>query len=70
METRKQQLLVVQNKAVLRIQIRMFLGLLDPDPFVRGTDPGSGSFYHQEKKNSKKNLDSDCFVTFFMTFYL
>ncbi len=29
--------------AVLRIRIRrirIFLGLLDPDPFVRGTDPG------------------------------
>jgi hypothetical protein len=26
-------------KPVLRIRIRMFLGLLDPDPLVRGTDP-------------------------------
>ncbi len=26
---------------VLRIRIRMFLGLLDPDPLVRGTDPDS-----------------------------
>jgi hypothetical protein len=34
---------------VLRIRIRQFLGLLDPDPLVRGTDPGSGSFYHQAK---------------------
>jgi hypothetical protein len=24
----------------MRIRIRMFLGLLDPDPLVRGTDPG------------------------------
>ncbi len=39
METRKQRFLVGQNKAVLRIQIRMFLGLLDPDPFARRTDP-------------------------------
>jgi hypothetical protein len=26
-------------KAVLRIRIHMFLGLLDPDPLVRGMDP-------------------------------
>ncbi len=26
-------------EAVLRIRIRMFLGLLDPDPDVRGMDP-------------------------------
>jgi hypothetical protein len=26
-------------KAVLRIRSRMFLGLLDPDLLVRGTDP-------------------------------
>jgi hypothetical protein len=25
--------------AVLRIQIHVFLGLLDPDPLVRGMDP-------------------------------
>jgi hypothetical protein len=25
--------------AMLRIQIRMFLRLLDPDPLVTGTDP-------------------------------
>ncbi len=25
--------------AVLRIRIRMFLGLLDPDPVIRGIDP-------------------------------
>ncbi len=40
-------------KPVLRIRIpriRMFLGLLDPDPEVLGgTDPESGSFYHQAK---------------------
>jgi hypothetical protein len=39
----------------------MFLGLLDPDPLVRGTDLPSS-------KNGKKNLDSYCFVTSFMTF--
>ncbi len=26
-------------KSVLGIRLRMFLGLLDPDPLVRGTDP-------------------------------
>jgi hypothetical protein len=26
-------------QAVLRIRIHMFLGLLDPDPLVRGMDP-------------------------------
>jgi hypothetical protein len=40
-------------------KIRMFLGLLNPDPLVRGTDPDP-SFI---KKNSKKNLESYCFVT-------
>jgi hypothetical protein len=27
------------RKVVLRIRIRMFLSLLDPDPVVRGMDP-------------------------------
>jgi hypothetical protein len=38
----------------------MFLGLLDPDPLVRGMDPdplvrdaGSGSLYHLAKKVRK-----------------
>jgi hypothetical protein len=30
-------------------RIRLFFGLLDPDPLVRGTR--SGSFYHQAMKN-------------------
>jgi hypothetical protein len=29
------------NKTVLRIRIRMFFGLLDPDLLVRRTDPDS-----------------------------
>jgi hypothetical protein len=33
----------------------MFLGLPDPDPLVPGTDPDSGSFYHQAKM-VRKNL--------------
>jgi hypothetical protein len=39
----------------------MFLGPLDPDPLIRY---GSGSF-SSSSKNSKKNLDSYCFVTSF-----
>jgi hypothetical protein len=31
-------------KAVLGIRIRMFLGLPDPDPLVRGTDPDPSVF--------------------------
>ncbi len=46
-------------KSVLRIRIRMFLDLPDPDPLVRGTDPG---ILLSSSKNSKKNLDSYCFV--------
>jgi hypothetical protein len=29
---------------VVGIRIRMFLGLLDPDPLVRGTDPDPSLF--------------------------
>ncbi len=38
----KMQVLVQYEKPVLGIGIRMFLGLMDPDPdpSVRGTDPG------------------------------
>jgi hypothetical protein len=31
----------------LRIRIRMFLGLLDPDPVVRGTDPDPSILKHK-----------------------
>jgi hypothetical protein len=31
----------------------MFLGLLDPDPFVRGTDPDMAPY---SSKNTKKNI--------------
>ncbi len=41
------------------------LGLLDPDPFVRGMDADHST----SSKNSKKNLDSYRFVTF-LTFFL
>jgi hypothetical protein len=57
------------SKPVLRIwiRIRMFLGLIDPDPpLVTGSDgSGSGyeSFYHQAKIEIK-TLISYCFVTF------
>ncbi len=42
------------------------LGLLDPDPdlLVRGLDPDP----YIIKQNSKKNLYSFCFVTFFFDF--
>ncbi len=44
-----------------------FWGLLDPDPLVRDTDPAAALSII--KQNSKKNLDSYCFVTSF-TFFL
>jgi hypothetical protein len=53
--------------SVLRIRIRrirMFLGLLDPDLLVRGTDPDRDPDL-SSSKNSKKNLDSYCFVNSF-----
>ena len=49
----------------------MFVGLLDPDPFVRGMDPDpkpaldSDPVLLSSCKNSKKNLDSYYFVTLF-----
>jgi hypothetical protein len=43
----------------------MFLGLLDPDPDpeVRGMDPDPALDPSIIKKNSKKNLNSNSFVT-------
>ncbi len=47
----------------------MFLGLLDPDPdpLARGmdSDPDPDLDPSNLSKNSKKNLDFFCFVTFF-----
>jgi hypothetical protein len=43
-------------RTVLRIRIRMFFGLQDPDPFVRSTDPDPDPSIIN--KNNKKNLDS------------
>jgi hypothetical protein len=42
---------LVTSNPVLRIQIRIrrVLGVLDPDPLVRGMDPDPVSFYHQSK---------------------
>jgi hypothetical protein len=53
----------------------MFLGLPDPDPLVRGMDPDPAPnprFWTLllSSKNSKKNLDSYCFVTSFGLFIL
>jgi hypothetical protein len=58
----------------LGVQIRnfdcmhMFLGLPDPnpDPSVRDTDTDPSII----QQKSKKNIDSYCFVTSFLTFYL
>ena len=41
----------------------MFLGLMDPDPLVRGMDPDLDPSIIKE--NSKKNLDFYSFVTSF-----
>jgi hypothetical protein len=45
----------------------MFFGLLDPDPLLRGSDPDPYlqriQVLQSSNKNSKKNLDSYCFVT-------
>ncbi len=59
-------------EAVLRIRIRrihMFLGLWDPDPLVRDTDPDRLRIWIllSSSKKSKKNIDSFCFVTFFLS---
>jgi hypothetical protein len=50
---------------VLRIRIRrirMFLGLLNPDPYplARGIDPGYGSFSHQAKIVRKTLIPTVC----------
>ncbi len=48
----------------------MFLGLPDPDPLVRcvDPDPDPSIVLLSPSKNSKKNLDSCCFVTSFGLF--
>jgi hypothetical protein len=46
----------------------MFLGLPDTDPLVRSMDPGPDMDPSIASKNSKKNLDSYCFVTSFGLF--
>jgi hypothetical protein len=58
--------------AVLRIRIRIhrihvFLGLLDPDPLVRGMDPDQDPDLDPSNimQKSKKTLDFSCFVTSF-----
>jgi hypothetical protein len=40
----------------------MFLGLPDTDPLVRGSDPESSIM----KQSCEENLDSYCFVTFYL----
>ncbi len=67
------KLINVELRPALRIRIqirriRMYLDLLDPDPLVRGMDPDPDPTIINQ--NSKKKLDSYCFVSFFLTFYL
>jgi hypothetical protein len=50
------------------IRIHMFLGIPDPDPLVRGMDPDPSITLLSSSKNSKKNLDSNRFVTSFGLF--
>jgi hypothetical protein len=53
--------MMIDQKSVLRIRrFRMNLCLLDPDPLVCGSDPDPSIII-----NSKKNLDSYCFVPFY-----
>ncbi len=53
----KLKFLPTSQETVLRIRIRMFLGLPDSDPLVRGTDPDPSII--------KQNLDSYCSATSF-----
>jgi hypothetical protein len=48
----------------------MFFGLPDPDPLILGMDidPDPLRILLSASKNSKKNLDSYCFVTSFGLF--
>jgi hypothetical protein len=46
---------------MLRIRIRMFMGLPDHDPLVRRTDLYPDSSVMQQK--NKKKFDPFCFVT-------
>ncbi len=50
-------------------RMHIFLSLPDPDPLVRGMDPDPDpSPATHQAKNSKKNLDSYCFVASFGLF--
>ncbi len=40
----------------------LFWGLPDPNPLVKGVDPDPYIIFLSSSKNSKKNLDSYCFV--------
>jgi hypothetical protein len=48
--------------------IHIYLGLPNPDPLVKGMDPDPSFILLSSSKNSKKNLDSYCFVTSFGLF--
>ena len=55
--------------SVLRIRIHMFLGILDPDPSVRGMDPDPAPApdvdpsITKQKKLRKTLIPRYCFVT-------
>jgi hypothetical protein len=53
------------SPSVFRIRTLKFLGLTDPDLFVKGTDPDSVPSITKQKK-SKKNLNFYCFYDLFI----
>jgi hypothetical protein len=57
-------LTMLLRKSALRIRISVLLGILDPDPVVRGMDPDQDpSIIIASSKNNKKNLDPYCFLS-------
>jgi hypothetical protein len=46
----------------------MFLGFTDPNPLIRDMDPDPDRDPSIIMKNSKKNIDSYCFVTSLLPF--
>ncbi len=54
---------IPEVRYVLFPVLRRFLDLPDPDPFLGGMDPDPIPVLLLSSKNSKKNLDSYCFVT-------
>jgi hypothetical protein len=73
----RQQLSLSDKESSISTPGYLTTSVADPDPHVFGP-PGSGSISQKldpdptisSSKNSKKNLDSNYFVTLFLTFYL